>query len=279
MGSRRQFCLEQPPADGILPVDDMAWVRYPIFRQPRDNGVNQSWFRCDQDEGDVTRVQGHAVSTPAEIHQSPFARLCQVAILVGSVMECARKSQSVNNGSHLAETINLMNELCAFKAIVDTGTRADDQAQLLYFLAPRCLAQSALFLLLDLYTCLEKLNGQPGYLVASSVKSPEELELQNRSLRVVQELSEQAHSHAAQLLVMLEQDIFPKTKLGNISPFSLDLLYCAVATFHWLSLEKNLRNIEKCLELLGRRWKLALEYLAITKFHDVTIRSSFSFNV
>ena len=227
----------------------------------------------------MTRIQGHSVFSNAEPYDSPFTQLCQIALLVESAIE--HTWDPPTDSSHLAKTSALIDKLCNLISTVDTGILGEESVQLLPLLAPRCLVRSALFLVIDLYVCPEKMTGQPGYVFGLGAKSADELQLQNRCVGLLQEISEESHALAAQLVVLIETNPPVERQLARISPFSLDLLYCTLATFYWLSGEggggvyrQKIRNIELCLEKLGVRWKLALEYLNLTKYYDVTVRSS-----
>ena len=227
----------------------------------------------------MARIQGHSVSCNVEPYNSPFTQLCQIALIVGSAIEHTWNLPT--NNLHLAKTSALIDELCNLISIVDTGILGKESVQLLRLLAPRCLVRSALFLVIDPYVCPEKMTGQPGYVFATGAKSVDELQLQNRCVGLLQEISKESHALAVQLVVLIETDPLVERQLARISPFSLDLLYCSLATFYWLSGEggdvvyrQKIQDIELCLERLGVGWKLALEYLDLSRFYEVTVRSS-----
>ena len=146
-------------------------------------------------------------------------------------------------------------------------------------LGPRCLVRSALFIALDVFTCPEKLTPEVGYIVSSGAKTQEELKMQSRSIQAVQQASQQAHSLAMELSAMIESDELLRWQLGKVSPFILDLMYCSIATFHWLLGENGheinksrLKDLESFMEMLGTRWRLSKKYVEIASFHDVSKR-------
>ncbi|KAM5357669.1 hypothetical protein ACJZ2D_016041 [Fusarium nematophilum] len=66
-------------------------------------------------------------------------------------------------------------------------------------------------------------------------------------------------------------------ELGTLCPFSLDILYCVMVTFHWICREggddlvrARLADMERCLNWIGERWKLSREYLSLEEYHNTT---------
>ena len=69
-------------------------------------------------------------------------------------------------------------------------------------------------------------------------------------------------------------------QLGKVSPFILDLMYCSMATMHWLLGENgdevnksNLKDLKPFMDMLGTRWWLSKKYVEIVSFHDVSTRT------
>ncbi|KAH7388938.1 hypothetical protein BKA64DRAFT_747579 [Cadophora sp. MPI-SDFR-AT-0126] len=256
MGSRRPCSVAEQPPDGRLPADDEAW-----------------------DAGDVTRAWGHAVSTHYQVHQSYYARLCQAAIYVGRAETLARSKQLMSS-SRLTELMSLADELSGFSAVMDNTPGLSNTDSFIRLLAPRCLVRSALFIALDSFTCPEKIIPQAGYIVTSGAKTQEELQMQSRSMQVVQQASRQAHSLAMELSATIESDESLRWQLGKVSPFILDLMYCSMATLHWLLGENgdevnksSLSDLEPFMDMLGKRWRLSMKYVEILTFHNVSRRT------
>lgn len=190
-------------------------------------------------------------------------------------MECRRASQQLRTEERTTMVTALTEDLCAFSVVLEENTPSfPDVEEYLSLLAPRCLVWSALFLLLDNYCCPEKLGNEPGYPLSGSAKMPEEQFLQVDATLVVRSISDQAHNAALKIMETLEGCLQAQDQLARVSPFALDALYCAMATFHWVLREAgdemikvSLENIMQCLRRLGEGWPLALEYLALEKVY------------
>ena len=79
---------------------------------------------------------------------------------------------------------------------------------------------------------------------------------------------------------MIELNELLRWQLGKVSPFMLDLMYCSMATLHWLLGENgdginrsSLKDLKSFMELLGTRWRLSKKYVEIASFHDVSRRT------
>jgi hypothetical protein len=165
-------------------------------------------------------------------------------------------------------------------SVVDAGGSKNDQRDLSW-ISSRAVSRSALYLVLDLFSCPEKMTGQPGYVIGSGAKSCEELDLQQRSMSLTIELAGQMHILAAQLLVRIETEGSSHSHLSQISPFILDVLYCSLATYYWFAGERGdegyepmIRALKMFLERIGTRWRLGHEYLKLIKYHDSNTRSN-----
>ncbi|KAJ5177549.1 uncharacterized protein N7500_000248 [Penicillium coprophilum] len=205
--------------------------------------------------GDVTRALNSAVSTPYSVAQSPFARLCQSALCISRAAES------------LDESLSLYHHPDKF----------------LDFLAPRCLTWSALFMHLDNLCCPEKLRDEPGYNLAGDAKTSEEQLLQVQATVIVKSISDQVHNAALSIIGFLEASPQYGTHLGKVSPFVLDAIYCAMATYHWVlresgdeAIRSSLGDIKECMGKLGDRWQLSLEYLSLEEVYSrATVDYSF----
>lgn len=140
--------------------------------------------------------------------------------------------------------------------------------------------RSALFLVLDAFTCPEKLSDQPGYIVCAGGKSSEELGLLGRATVLTQEVAEQSHMLAMKAFQFFENDPSTFSNLGRISPCTLDAIYYSLASYHWYygeqgneAYKSKIRDLELYLERLGTRWKLGREYLSLARHNDAIDRS------
>lgn len=188
-----------------------------------------------------------------------------------------RDSSVADRGSELIE------ELCNFRSVVDEGANKNGQTGLSW-IAARATVRSALFLVLDLFSCPEKLSGQPGYVIGSGAKGAQELKLQQQAMVLTQETAEDMYSLATQLIIFAETESTDgslQRQLSRVSPYLLDVMYCSLATYHWFAGEQGnetyqskIGDMELLFDKLGTRWNLGCEYLSLSRYHDSRARSN-----
>ncbi|KAH7007919.1 putative fungal-specific transcription factor [Macrophomina phaseolina] len=244
LGSKGRFVADEPAETELLPVNDAAW-----------------------EQGDVSLALQQPISAPLAARQTPFARLCQSALLVSRASACRRSG-------NLADAASLVDDVFRFGAVLDADSSSHRGS--LPLLAPRCVAWSALFLALDEHCCPEKMTGEPGYVAGrdGAGKSAAELEMQVRATGAVRAVSEQARGAALRLAAARDNDA---GRLRAASPLLLDALYCATATFHWIGRESGdeaagaaVADVERAVARVGERWRLGLEYLGVAELHKTT---------
>jgi hypothetical protein len=194
-------------------------------------------------------------------------------MLISRVATCRATIQDFTS-SRITATKALAGEISSFSSIIVTEIA---QSGSLALLASRGLSLSALFLLLDGYTCPERLSEEPGYSIVGEAKNADEHELQMLASRVVQQASNEALTISGEILrsSSLDTESVDGEALGRISPLTFDILYCALATFHWYCREGDretamlrIIDLNTCLQELGQRWGLAKEYLTTAGYHD-----------
>ncbi|KEF56228.1 uncharacterized protein A1O9_07809 [Exophiala aquamarina CBS 119918] len=259
IGNRKNFCLSGPPEDGLFPVDDVAWN--------------------EKDHGDVSRAQPRAISSNDDRNYPPFAQLCQAALLVESAI---RTTWSVEmDRSAVSNCPALMDQIYRFMSVVDAEGTRNGQLDFSWF-GPRAICRSAIFVVLDLFTCPEKRSSQPGYVMEPGAKNAEEISLQHRAMRLTKELADQIHSLVLMLAPFLDNDEASGNHYSQISPQLLDVVYWALATYYWFAAEEGdgvyryrITNLRQFLEKIGTRWRLGHEYLLLARYHDSSMRPDF----
>ena len=253
-GSKRPCVLPEPTQECRLPSDDTVW-----------------------DSGQMMRAVGQAITTPYQVAQSSYARLCQAAVYLGRALNHARNPQLLMNMSRITEVKTLVDELGGFNAVVDAaaGEIMPDQADKSSFIAllgPRCVARSAVFVALEQFSCPEKMTSGIGYDMSSTAKSQLELELQSYATQCVQLIAEQLHGLAMKILSVSDQ-------LGTISPLILDSIYASAVTFHWILGETGteiyrtaVEELDTFMEVVDRRWRSAGRYREIARLYDISTR-------
>ncbi|KAF9776146.1 hypothetical protein IL306_005708 [Fusarium sp. DS 682] len=246
MGSRKRCVLPDLQPEGKLPVDDDAW-----------------------DRGEVGMALGHSASVQYQVPQSAFARLCQVSMYLGRAIAFARDNSPMTT-FRIANVMSLVQELLGFGTVVEDESKTLGTFSLL---SPRCIIRSALFVALDRFTCPEKISAEPGYIDSRGEKTQKELELQTRSMQILEQASESSRGLSSDILSINGAD------LGQVSPFILDSMYAGGATFHWFFGESGndlnrtaAAQIELFLEEMSNRWRLGSTYREMMKVHDVSAR-------
>ncbi|KAJ9151976.1 Regulator of drug sensitivity 1 [Pleurostoma richardsiae] len=294
LGSKKMCACEEPLDTYILPVDDIGW-----------------------DEGDMTRCLQRPILTDISEPQSPFARLAQACLLISRALrhcrEAKRGTLKKSGGSDVREATALtesLSQLChilddelAAKSSNPTSSGAETAtgflpsspdpppSSALFFslLAPRCLALSAVVMILDIYSCPEtQRDGPHGDYGEAGALSPERLVMQVQAIDGLREASEKIRGIGRSLAAAcLSPSPSPSaggaaggegaSGLDRVSPLALDAVYCALATFHWLwkeggdaATEAATQDVRACLSVVSTRWRLAAEYLVIEEHHDVT---------
>lgn len=104
--------------------------------------------------------------------------------------------------------------------------------------------------------------------------------MQRRAMAVLQDLSEQSRIIVALLVEDVAEDEASTQQLARISPLAFDMVYCTLATYHWLAGERGgeqyqarIRTLTHFFDSVTRRWGLGREYLNIVGGYDVMIRS------
>lgn len=168
-----------------------------------------------------------------------------------------------------------------FLSAVDTEGTRNGQLDFSWF-GPRALCRSAVFVVLDLFTCPEKRSSQPGYVMEPGVKTAEEVSLQHRAMGLTKELADQIHSLVLTLVLFLGKNETSGNYYSQISPHLLDVAYWALATYYWFAAEEGdgayryrISNLREFLEKIGTRWRLGHEYLRLARYHDSSMRPDF----
>lgn len=189
-------------------------------------------------------------------------------MLIGRSAMC-RSDSKLEPAHHIADVLRLTEDLSNFDSILAEEMTPSFLNGYLRLLSPRCLTWSTLFMLLDKYCCPETMSDEPGYTSSADVKGQAELAAQLQATLVIRNISDQAHGITASLMDIISQ-MSCHDRLGSLSPFLLDALYCAMVTFQWIFRESGdeqakarLADIEACMERLSERWMLAAEYVAL----------------
>jgi hypothetical protein len=163
----------------------------------------------------------------------------------------------------------LVHELNGFVSVVDSE-HSDWKLEISSaLLAPRAIARSALFTVLDRFSCPEKMGTQPGYVPHQGKKSQQELELQSQSILIMEGASRELHSMVMNILPLIpvEEGYAAHSVQSLLSPFIMDSIYAAAATLYWLFGESGdqlnraaAADMEMFLDVLGSTWRLGRAY-------------------
>ncbi|KAK4190477.1 hypothetical protein QBC35DRAFT_489655 [Podospora australis] len=287
LGNKKRFCMPEPDEDVIkLPADDRAW-----------------------DEGDPSRGPAHPITLPptSPTHSlGPFARLCQSAMQVSKALTTVRAvihgnvygkpvpfslptltelSESLASfANHVQNEIsphqaspfnNSMSGTTATPSSSSASTVVQQQGYSFLSLLPALsLSLSGLILIFDVYCSAENQHLGPGSEgpEAPPLQGPEHEAFRIQSVQGLREVSFKVRDVSIEVL---DAVILP-TEQRKLSPLSLDALYGAMATLHWLwkeggdsDVREALEDVRRCLGRVSMRWRLATEYLDLIRHHDV----------
>lgn len=229
----------------------------------------------------MSKAVGHPSNTQDDFLGSGFALLCQASILLGRAIRHARVVPTLSI-SH-TEITDLSREINDFALALDNRSLGG-MLESPSLLAPRFVARSALFVLLDRITCPEKLNAAPGYLTESSIKTMDDLELQTECIQTLETTSQQLHTMSSSIMLAvrgLEDEAVDSSKLSLVNPFIMDAIYAGAASYRWLERESGsefharaARHMEKLLDVLDARWKLAGAYKNMLALYDIGVHTT-----
>ncbi|KAF6814743.1 fungal specific transcription factor domain-containing protein [Colletotrichum plurivorum] len=236
IGNKKRYISPDPEANETFPSDDESW-----------------------DQGRVDRAIHHPVSSPVSTKLTPFSALCRAALQAGRVTIHVRDASTRNRNKSPGPPESRIHEAIFLSLTLSSATASLPKD--LPFLAPRCVAFSALILLHDHYCC-------PGNQAGHQRDSPE-AEHQLRSIEELRVLCCTISKLADEILALdLAVEGDAGADVGIISPLVLDALYGAANTLAWLVRENGSQesveafaSINRCLEKLGQRWRLAGEYV------------------
>jgi hypothetical protein len=258
LGSKRRFAMPEPHETEIpaLPADDDVW-----------------------DTGDVSAAAAKIeIYAPVTVQRGPFARLCQVAMLISrGLKHCGDTRAGSDDDGEGAKRI--FAELEQMGEVIEQDMAAHTMPTIYRYrlIAARSMVWSTMVVICDMYTCPEDIREWSD---TGSMQLPQESELQP----VYQELMRIALDYVRNISLKVRDSLVKLLYSCNnedsddfVSPLILDSVYQAMACLQWLYKESGedilgaaLEDIKKILERLGRRWRLGDEYLGLLQHHNVT---------
>lgn len=231
-----------------------------------------------QDRGDAMRAVNLSIKTSLSVPQPPFARLCQSAMLLSRSMESILSTQLSETDQNKMFSV-LSEQLINFLSIIDSevSSIAKGPDDFLLLLGPLCLTGSALFLILDLCSCPEKMKQKPGYNGDLGAKSNDQLQIQVWASSLLKSVTDRFSNLGIGWIDTLEPSVCTQ-KLGRFPSLALDAFYSTMATLLWYRREgmedwneASLTHVQRILQAVAERWKAALEYMNIAERSDTAI--------
>ncbi|KAF7537243.1 hypothetical protein G7054_g3919 [Neopestalotiopsis clavispora] len=245
LGSYRRPMCAEPTMDEQLPTDDKAW-----------------------DMDDSSGAYQRPVSLPFSEAQSPFARLCQSALLAGRTLqhhadlERRKISGTRYDFTDVGQLLEDAHVLC--KALGNDFTA--NPSAYFHLVAARCLNFSAVLRMLSMYATGESLRG------VGSEWNEEEMALQMTAMDGVKKTAALVRDFAADLFafISLDEDVV------KTPPIVLDAFYLGSVAHHgaWKETgdpvaESSLETTRKCLIRLSGRWRLGKELLDMLETQEM----------
>lgn len=245
LGSYRRPMCAEPTVDEQLPTNDKAW-----------------------DMDDSSQAYQQPVSSPFSEPQSPFARLCQSALLAGRTLlhhadlERRKVSGARYDFTAVGQLLEDAHVLC--KALSHDFT--SNPATYFHLVAARCLNFTAVLRMLSMYATGESLRG------VGSEWNEEEMQLQMTAMDGVKKTAAHVRDFASDLFafISLDEDVV------KTPPIVLDAFYLGSVAHHgaWKetgdpAAESSLETTRKCLIRLSGRWRLGKELLDMLETHEM----------
>jgi hypothetical protein len=240
VGSDKRPLCGEPANNEILPVPDEAW-----------------------DSGDASLAIQHTVISPKLDPQSPFARLCQAALLVSKALRHCQRAKLLNLQHKPPENCEVTSLTDgALELAACAQTESSRQPEKYFALVPAlCLAYSAVFKIV--VTHLHLPAGPPDSATTST-----------------QMISSGFQEKAMTRMHDIAHDIAAFTShregLAKISPFALDAIYTTGVTYACWREQGGLESIKKCVARIKGRWAVAAQYETLLEHHDLAALSSSS---
>lgn len=181
----------------------------------------------------------------------------------------------LTKAANAAEVRNLISEIQSFCTVLSSALDTPNERGFPLYCTALCVAQSAIFQILDPLTCPEKLRPGAGYATSADAKTSVELSLQAYASATIQETCTQVRDFCSRLTSPLtsRSDDLPLL----ISPFMLHVVYNTIATLHWyvgesgsLVHQASVSELLAFMEQVRQRWRIASEYLGLGALWDVT---------
>ncbi|KPM38581.1 hypothetical protein AK830_g8008 [Neonectria ditissima] len=241
--SDRPFSCEDARPEDLLPMDDTLW-----------------------DLGEQVVTPSLAVSSDTDLPATPFARTCQAAHLLSRVLSHIRIGSNMKSPSnYYSEGLQLHNILSSFRLALTQEASNEEPQVLAAYSSALGLCFSALISLCDNHSCadLDDLSG---------VGTPEQLRMQQLALQSLHGIGEWMWEFASHLNLLLEGSECKYT----VSPFATESLYAAATQYQWYIQETGREELmpavdamKQTLRLIGQRWKVGEQYLAILEGEEV----------
>ncbi|KIW40475.1 hypothetical protein, variant [Exophiala oligosperma] len=223
----RPLATDDPGRSDTLPADDALW-----------------------NYGEITGSEPLYVSSPTNIKAGAFARTCQACHLVGRLIRLLN-DKMLEGPMRFTEAIQLHR---TFQALANLLTE-DTGRQPWQYGTSLALCFGGLLHLYDPFACTETNHG---------TGTVEETEMQTVAIGGLRSVA----ADILQFSHLLQTSM--KENPASISPLIGDCLYIAAATYAWLVYETGTREtaeayrqLRKVLEIMGTRWAVGGQYLAI----------------
>lgn len=196
------------------------------------------------DRGELAPNEPVFVTSSTIVNANPFGRLCQVALLLGRVIDHRNDALSLTVSERFQNAMQLNRTIDALLSLLSQEFRRDP----LNLCIPLALGFTTKIILHEIYACTGTNHGE------GSVEETEMLVLSIEELK-------KFPTEVVQFLTQLELE---GIQLSDTGPFICDCLYQAAATLAWFVRESGDTRLEElriqttnALGTLSTRWAVA----------------------
>ncbi|KAI1816894.1 fungal-specific transcription factor domain-containing protein [Poronia punctata] len=255
LGSDKRPLCGEPAGNEILPVPDEAW-----------------------DSGDASLASQHTVMSPRTEFQSPFARLCQAALLLSKALRHCQRAKLLRLQHKPPDDSEAASLLEGALDLAALSQREISNHPVRYFsaLPSVCLAYSAVFKIVTIHLP----GSAPETAPAAAYEDPSWTSRNHTSAQLAayearKEVMERMHDVVRDIGACASH----QDGLNQISPFVLDAVYYTGVTGAWWRDPCGLETIQKALARIGDRWAVAVQYGGLLQQHDIAAVSSSNFSM
>ncbi|KAH8812750.1 hypothetical protein F5884DRAFT_786302 [Xylogone sp. PMI_703] len=237
----------------IIILDRLVNIGFPGHPLCSGDFSHRDLLPCDTqawDRGELAPNEPVFVASSTIVNANSFGRLCQIALLLGRVIEHRNEIAELRAVERFQNAMQLHRTIDALLLLLSQEFRADPRSLCI----PIALGFTTKIILHEIYSCTGTNHGE------STVEETQMLVVSIEELK-------KFPTEVVKFLNHLEEN---GIQICDTGPFICDCLYQAAATLAWFVRESGDSHLEammnqtvEALEVLSTRWNIAAHYLNV----------------